>query len=147
MALTFLLGGRSAIGQDALGGLGDYQEDAPWVSRIVRDRGSIDVEPGRLRGAGPFKNESLVTVGQRAASQPHPHEVVDKIGDLRPALAAFRAEQARMAPPCDRHIGVVVDRDPVLSPIDDHRNRAGADEADGVAEAAGPAFQRAEAGL
>jgi hypothetical protein len=61
----------------------------------------------------PVKRKWEISIGQRLAGEPHFHDVVVEVGDLRPTLSDLGAEQVWVAATGEPGVAVVVDHDPV----------------------------------
>ena len=78
--------------------LDDDRHDADRSAVFAKDRRIVEVEPDLLRlAAMPVKREREIPVGERLAGEPHFHDVVVEVGDLRPSLPDLGAEQLGMA--------------------------------------------------
>ena len=126
--------------------VGDFDDDGHDAGRsavFAQERGIVEVEPDLLRFAAmPVKGEREISIGQRLAGEPHFHDVVVEVGDLRPTLPDLGAEQVWVAAAGERGIAVVVDHDPVLAPQGDDRDGRAQDERDRAFEAYRPALYR-----
>ena len=133
--------------QHAFGGLDDDGDDARRLALFVGHGGIVQIHPDLFRIALAIQRQFLIAIGQRAASQSHPHHMIVEIRDLAPALAHVRAQNLRMAMPGENRIGIVVDHHATLSPQHDDGNGGMQQQRGGGFQALRPCLDPAKRGL
>jgi hypothetical protein len=136
-----LLRVQFALDQHLACDLDHDSHDAGRPSVVAQNRGVVEVEPDLFRlAAMPIKRKREIPVSQSLPAEPHLHDVVVEVGDLRPTLAHLGAEEFGMAAAGESGIAVIVDHDPILAPQSDDRDRRAQDQCDCALEADGPGF-------
>lgn len=137
------------LGLNPWGGLRADDECAADGAVVVVDR-AIAVRPVHLLQAPiPHDGDEVVFVPRRLPARHHPLDLrADDGPDVRPELRATHSQRPRVAPtlPERRTVGVVVDLDQVSPPPEEHRVPRGEHDADGGAQARGPALDGPERG-
>jgi hypothetical protein len=85
MLLPFSLGSNPAIGQYALGSLGNDSEYTDRLTAFIDNRRIVEIRPKLLGHAVAVQPEFAVFVGKRLSPmQDNLEDMVVEIGDLRP---------------------------------------------------------------
>ncbi len=135
-------GAQRLCGPHRVGCFDDDRQHTGGNTRVVIDRRIVEVHRHIFETAGAVEPENMILVGERSARKADLHHIVVEIGDLGPALAHGRSEQAGVIMPRNYRIAVIINHRALIAPQEDERDGRMDHESNDGAQAFRPAVNR-----